>query len=588
LLEGITLTQLPSELYYLPEVSLSTLFGEDAFGVWTLELWDSRAGPAGPTNLDQLIEWQLNFGLGPSNPPPVISLLHGIPYTNTLPPGVIQYFIVQTPQWATNATNELLFAQDYMTTNSFPVTVLYNPTNFPAATNLALIGPASMGTVTLTTNGTPPLAPGQPYYMAVTNPNAVSVTFALEVAFDITTLSNCQMVLSNIVGTAGIPRYFQFDVPTASTQPGKQPQAVSFWLSGVSCGVSVVLSEHLPLPDLDHFDYISQAPCTNDQIVMLVTNTTPFPIQTNRWYAGVFNSGPSNTQFSVQACYSTNYPMIIELTNDIAFDVPSPASPFAAPPGPPQMLFYDFVITNRTSGVLFELYNLSGDGDLLLQQMGPPVMAPYFDGSFFTGTSPEQIVLRPSADVPDLRGTWYLGVYNNEQTNVAYSIRATLPDNNGLLVSAQPIHIGISALPPPHGLLLSWNSVIGERYIVQFVASLATPVNWENLGSVTATTPLTTFEVLPVPPNGGFFRIVQVYSFLPTLNIQLAPSNQVELFWSTAFPGYQLQYKTNSISVPGLWYYVTFPPASGVFVIGTQYVVYDPIGPVPKYYRLIK
>ena len=46
LVDGITLSEVPSELYYLPEVPLSDLYGEDAFGVWTLEIWDNRAGPA--------------------------------------------------------------------------------------------------------------------------------------------------------------------------------------------------------------------------------------------------------------------------------------------------------------------------------------------------------------------------------------------------------------------------------------------------------------------------------------------------------------------------------------------------------------
>jgi len=276
---------------------------------------------------------------------------------------------------------------------------------------------------------------------------------------------------------------------------------------------------------------------------------------------------------------------VVELTNRIPFIVPSLASAFAAPPGPPQWLFYDFVVTNSVSGVLFELYNLSGDADLLLQRGEPPDRAPYFEGSFFTGTSPEQIVLRPNADVPDLRGVWYLGVYNNERTNVAYTIRAALPDANGLLVSAQPLRVGLSVLPPPHGLLLSWNSVIGERYIIQFTASIVSPVTWTNLGSVTATTPLTTFEVLPVPPNGGFFRIVQVYSFQPTLTIQLWPTNQVRISWSIGFPGYRLQSK---IGILGTWADVTFPPATGVFVNGGEYVVFEPLGPGPKFYRLIK
>ena len=87
---------------------LSDLYGEDALGVWTLEIW--TIAWARPTTNAQLVEWQLNFGLAPSNPPPVISLSHGIPYTNSLAANGIQYFIVQVPQWATLATNILEFA----------------------------------------------------------------------------------------------------------------------------------------------------------------------------------------------------------------------------------------------------------------------------------------------------------------------------------------------------------------------------------------------------------------------------------------------------------------------------------------------
>ena len=126
--------------------------------------------------------------------------------------------------------------------------------------------------------------------------------------------------------------------------------------------------------------------------------------------------------------------------------------------------------------------------------------------------------------MPDLRGHWYLGVYNNELSNVAYTIRAVLPDSDGLLVSAQPLQPALTPLNPPHGLLLSWNSVEGERYFVQYTASIAAPVTWTNIGFVIATTPLTTFEVLPVPSGRAFYRIVQVFSSRPMLHIQLWPA----------------------------------------------------------------
>jgi hypothetical protein len=436
----------------------------------------------------------------------------------------------------------------------------------------------------LSTNSTPPLATGQTYYLAVTNPNPVGVTFALGVWYDITALNNCQMLVSNVVGVAGIPRYFQFDVPPSGTTA---PQSVSFWLPGASCDLKIVLSEHLPLPDLNHFDYISQQPCTNDQIVMLVTNTTTFPIQANRWYVGVFNTGPTNVSFSVQACSAPTYPVIIPLTNGVPFVVSSAINPFAAPPGPPQSFFFDFLISNSVPGVLFELYDLSGDADLVLQQDVPPTMAPYFNFSDFTGTAPEQIVVRTStgqpasSHVPDLRGHWYLGVYNNESRNVAYTIRAVLPNADGLLPSAQPLKMALTPINSPQGLLISWNSVVGEHYFVQYTPSIATPVIWTIIGSITATTPLTTFEVVPAPTGPAYYQVVQVVSPQPTLTIQLWPTNQVRISWSTAYPGFTLQSK---LGLFGVWADAGLP----VTVVGNDFVVLDTIGPGPKYYRLIK
>ena len=188
----------------------------------------------------------------------------------------------------------------------------------------------------------------------------------------------------------------------------------------------------------------------------------------------------------------------------------------------------------------------------------------------------------PTPTLPDLRGHWYLGVYNNELTNVAYTIRAALPNTDGLLVSAQPLQVALTPLNPPHGLLLSWNSVEGERYFVQYTASIAAPVTWTNLGFVVATTPLTTFEVLPVPERRPrSYRVVQVFASQPTLHIQLWPTNQVRLSWSTAYPGYTLQSK---VGLSGTWANAGLP----VTVVGTEFVAFDTIGPGPKYYRLIK
>ena len=54
------------------------------------------------------------------NPATVTNLVHGIPYTNTLPAYSLQYFVVQVPSWATRATNVLEFADQVQTTNPLP------------------------------------------------------------------------------------------------------------------------------------------------------------------------------------------------------------------------------------------------------------------------------------------------------------------------------------------------------------------------------------------------------------------------------------------------------------------------------------
>ena len=55
------------------------------------------------------------------NTAPVTNLVHGIPYTNTLPAFSLQYFTVQVPLWANRATNVLEFADQVQTSNSLPV-----------------------------------------------------------------------------------------------------------------------------------------------------------------------------------------------------------------------------------------------------------------------------------------------------------------------------------------------------------------------------------------------------------------------------------------------------------------------------------
>jgi hypothetical protein len=135
-------------------------------------------------------------------------------------------------------------------------------------------------------------------------------------------------------------------------------------------------------------------------------------------------------------------------------------------------------------------------------------------------------------------------------------------------------------MAPPHGLLLQWNSVIGEGYEVEHSTDLVT---WTPISFIRATTPLTTYEITPLLPGSHFYRVIHASAFVgpgPTLLIQFAPPNQLRLSWSTNYPGEILQ---SSPSFNGPWSNVNRP----VTVIGPDYVVFVPLSPTPLYFRLV-
>jgi len=68
----------------------------------------------------------------------------------------------------------------------------------------------------------------------------------------------------------------------------------------------------------------------------------------------------------------------------------------------------------------------------------------------------------------------------------------------------------------------------------------------------------------------------------PKLAIRLATANQLRLSWPTAYTGYTLQAK---LGLFGTWVNAV-PPATLPAIIGNEYVVFDILGSVPKFYRL--
>jgi hypothetical protein len=192
LFDDFSLTEVPNDLYYLPEQSLSTIAGTSAFGIWQLEIQDDRAGAFDSNGPPVLVSWELQFVLANTNAVSLV-LSGGKGQTNQfLPAGKIAWYQVNVPANANFATNLLLFATD-PSGAPVPLNVWFD-TNTPPTPNILLLNGQTAGTVLLsTTNATssdpnyrqpPNIYQDQTYYLGVQNLNNFTVNYGIEVSFD--------------------------------------------------------------------------------------------------------------------------------------------------------------------------------------------------------------------------------------------------------------------------------------------------------------------------------------------------------------------------------------------------------------------
>jgi autotransporter-associated beta strand protein len=303
LLDAFTLTDTTArQLYYLPEEPLSVLAGKNARGEWKLEIWDSRTGATLQTSL---VSWQLSFVFENTTPLPR-PLVDGVAVTNTIPPGQIAYFVVDVPAWANYATNTLLFA------NPPPgVNVLFNQNTFPTfgAANPGdynLIPNSTGGSFTLSAATTPPLVPGQRYYLGVENLTPGIVSYALQVNFDTTnglniiTLTNDIPYFNTNSGAGNIYDYYRFVVSSNAAR-------AQFEILGPTADMTLVVRRGLPPPNLLSYDYVSANPGTNDEFILVLTNSTPVALAPGDWYLTAANISGGPVSYAIKAS-ETNVP----------------------------------------------------------------------------------------------------------------------------------------------------------------------------------------------------------------------------------------------------------------------------------------
>ncbi len=191
LIDDVMLIQLPGNLYYQAEQSLSPLINTSAYGKmnngdpWQLEILDTRAGA---TNNATLLSWQLNFTFANTNfTLSTITLTNGGPVTNFIPGGATQWYLVTAPTNADWATNSLLFA-------TLPLNLWWSTNVPPTITNtpndVELLAGSTNGLSVIGTNPPPAyFVPGSTnvaggtYYLGVQNPNVAGANYAIDVTF---------------------------------------------------------------------------------------------------------------------------------------------------------------------------------------------------------------------------------------------------------------------------------------------------------------------------------------------------------------------------------------------------------------------
>ncbi len=566
LLDTFVLTELESSVYYLPEESLSVLRNENAFGEWRLEILDTRTGAS---NLTSLVDWQLQFVYQTDIPLPS-ALEHGVPLTNSVPPGQIAYHVVDVPSWAQFATNTLIFAAPT------GVDVLFNQTTPPFGTNAGdflLIGPASTGgSRTLDLASVPPLVPGQRYYLGVSNGGPATVTYALMVEFDITQLFN-GVPVSSTIAVGALPRYFYYEVSSNAT-------AVSYHLLNLSRNADLVARQGSPPPTLTAFDYGSFNAGTNDEEIIVFTDSTPVALRPGRWYLGVYNTDLVPADYTILAIEYTNvFPTIVTLTNGIPYGGANPG-PANAPD------YYRYRVTTNAVRAQFEINNATGDMTLLARKGLPLPDLAMFDYQSTNAFPNDEliVVFDTSAPVPLSSGEWFLAAVNVTGIPVTYSITATEWPATG-----RPIAI-TNAFVAGNGFCFTWTSLPGVHYYVQGLTNLNS-TNWVTLSpTITAVDYFTTWCEPPTSPF-HFFRVVEGLALdtvvaAPVITSITHTNNTIVLEWTgPVSAAYQVQW--SPVLTPPTW--TSFPDivtsTTGLFRFvddGTQTGGFG----VTRYYRL--
>lgn len=441
-------------LYFLPEEPLSQFRGQNAYGEWRLEAWDTRTG--GALTNGEIISWKLNINFVNTNLPATI-LTNGQCISGLLATNQAAYFIVDVPIFAGHATNHLTSGTD-------PLSLRYSQFGLPAGQfyrsssqiisnvdAVAVVG--RNGTATydpagalLATNGLPRLQPGRRYYLAVENLGTNTQPYTLCIGFDRfdDVIFNTPEVLSGIHYTNTIPvtnrlDYYHFNAASNAVQ--LEFDILRYPNGNVN--LYVLKGDADDLPNTSRFDPPPGVePGTNsERIVYDILNR---PLLGGNWNIGVANFDTTPVTYVLRvtqtlAITPTTMTNQIPQTNTICVT---------------NVDYYTYEISNTTYRADFEVLNPTlANVDLYISRdrFPPPSQQNKLYASENPGTANEFIAVYTNdvpARVPD---EWVMGVTNTSTNCVTYSVRVTeypmppiIPLSSGVTVSNTVSSVTIS------------------------------------------------------------------------------------------------------------------------------------------------
>jgi subtilisin-like proprotein convertase family protein len=504
LLDDIVCVELPNtnyNNYFLPEESLSAFHGENAAGYWTLEIHDNRAGQAGT-----LLDWELNLTYSSTNVN-LITLNPGSCTNATAPANGYVYFAVDVPALAKFATNTLNNAGPQ------PLSLIFNQTALPNGTSAGdsyLLAGVTAGTWkdTLSKNSGPPfLQPGNRYFLAVQNTSPVDQPFCLQVDFDVNTNFSITSLDDPPVSGSTIPtnvlagsvQYYYYDISNDSA-------VASFEILNPTADVDMVISHTLPLPDSNAYDYGSFNAGTNDEFIVVRTNSQPVALTAGRWYITVYNSltNPPNITYTIRAQQSPFDVVIFPIDDGVA-NQGQIGNPGFSLDSADELRFYSFEITDpKIPAVEFVISNLTGNCDLLARLNDWPTPSQFDFGSFNAGLTDERLVITTNSTRTNLVGIWYLAIPNNDPGIVNFDIAATtLPAGS---VPFPLIASSSARFSTANGgsFTFSWHATAGQTYYVDMSTDV---IHWQTIAKITATSNTATFNDVRPPNTARYYRL---------------------------------------------------------------------------------